>query len=66
MSTEQSAGLGDRPSRNAQEARQMGRTRFTLYGQELLEKTVTQSGKGGRVYLPLAWLGKNVKIIRLS
>lgn len=40
--------------------------KFTIYGEEMLQKEVTWSGKSGRVYVPLGWLGKNVKIIRLD
>ena len=38
--------------------------KFEVYGQEMFEKTVTQSGNSGRVYLPPAWIGCRVKIIR--
>jgi len=31
-----------------------------------MEKQVSASGKSGRVYLPLEWLGKNIKIIRVD
>lgn len=57
---------GPGPNDSADLARRLGKTRFTIYGQEVLEKTVRRSGKGGRVYLPLAWLGKHVKIIRMN
>jgi len=40
--------------------------KFEVFGEEILEKTVSKSGKSGRVYLPLVWLGKNVKVIRLN
>ncbi len=41
-------------------------TKFGLYGDEMIEKEVKQSGNSGRVYLPLDWLGKHVKIIRID
>lgn len=41
-------------------------TKFEVYGEEMVEKTVTKSGKSGRVYLPAEWLGKRVKVIRLT
>jgi len=42
------------------------KTKCEVFGEEILEKTVTKSGKSGRVYLPLEWLGKTVKVIRLN
>ena len=44
----------------------LGLTKFELYGQEMIEKSVTRSGKSGRVYVPLEWLGKSIKIIRVD
>jgi len=43
-----------------------GLTKFELYGQEMIEKSVARSGKSGRVYVPLEWLGKSIKIIRVD
>lgn len=37
-----------------------------LEGYEVMEKEVKQSGNSGRVYLPNAWVGTRVKIIRLE
>lgn len=42
------------------------RIKFEVYGEEVLEKQVAGSGRVGRVYLPLEWLGKKVKIIRMD
>lgn len=42
------------------------KTKFGLYGDEMIEKEVKQSGNSGRVYLPLEWVGKHVKIIRID
>ncbi len=39
--------------------------KIVVYGEEVIEKTVTLSGGCGRVYLPREWLGKSVKIILL-
>lgn len=44
---------------------QRDKIKIVVYGEELIEKTVTLSGACGRVYLPREWLGKSVKIIRL-
>ncbi len=38
-------------------------TKIQLTGFEMLEKKVTKSGNSGRVYVPIEWLGKRVKII---
>lgn len=38
-------------------------TKIELTGFEMLEKQVNKSGNSGRVYLPVEWVGKKVKII---
>ena len=46
-----------------------GRTtlsKFEVYGQEMIEKSVKAAGNSGRVYLPPDWVGKSVKIIRID
>jgi putative transposon-encoded protein len=40
--------------------------KFEVYGEEMIEKEVKQSGNSGRVYLPPEWVGKHVKIIRIE
>lgn len=35
-------------------------------GYEMLEKEVNKSGNSGRVYVPIDWVGKRVKIILLG
>jgi hypothetical protein len=42
------------------------RTKFGVFGEEMIEKQVKPSGNSGRVYLPLNWVGKHVKIIRID
>ena len=42
------------------------KTKFEVYGEEMIEKEVKQSGNSGRVYLPPDWVGKHVKIIRIE
>jgi putative transposon-encoded protein len=42
------------------------KVKFEVYGEEMLEKAVKQSGNSGRVYLPPEWIGKHVKIIRID
>jgi len=42
------------------------RSKFEVYGEEMIEKEVKQSGNSGRVYLPPEWVGKRVKIIRID
>jgi putative transposon-encoded protein len=42
------------------------KTKFEVYGEEMIEKEVKQSGNSGRVYLPPEWVGKHVKIIRIE
>ncbi|MCB2192242.1 MAG: DUF2080 family transposase-associated protein [Deltaproteobacteria bacterium] len=43
-----------------------GRVKFEVYGEELVEKEVHQTGNTGRVYLPQGWIGKRVKIILVN
>jgi len=40
--------------------------KISLTGFEMLEKQVNKSGNSGRVYVPLEWTGKRVKIILLE
>jgi hypothetical protein len=42
------------------------KAKFEIFGEEMLEKKVKQSGNTGRVYLPPCWAGKRVKIIRID
>jgi putative transposon-encoded protein len=49
------------PSMNIQ-----NKSKFEVYGEEMIEKEVKQSGNSGRVYLPPEWVGKRVKIIRID
>ena len=42
------------------------RSKFGIFGKELIEKEVKKSGNSGRVYLPLNWVGKRVRIIRID
>ncbi len=42
------------------------RTRFAIFGEEIIEKEVRPSGNSGRIYLPLDWVGKHVKVIRID
>jgi len=41
-------------------------TKIRLTGFEMLEKQVNKSGNSGRVYLPVEWIGKRVKVILLE
>ena len=43
-----------------------GKVRFEVYGEEMIEKEVKQSGNSGRIYLPPDWVGVCVKIIRVE
>ena len=44
----------------------MKETKIRLTGFEMLEKQVNKSGNSGRVYVPVEWIGKKVKIILLE
>lgn len=56
----------DTQSERDMELLQRGSVRFEVFGSEVLEKQVRQSGNSGRIYLPPTWVGKKVKIIRLD
>ncbi|MFH1059717.1 MAG: DUF2080 family transposase-associated protein [Pseudomonadota bacterium] len=51
---------------SAAEGNPRRKAKFEVYGEEMIEKEVKQSGNSGRVYLPPEWVGKNVKIIRID
>ncbi len=42
------------------------KAKFGLFGVEMIEKEVKPSGNSGRVYLPLDWVDKHIKIIRID
>ena len=42
------------------------KAKFGVFGEEMIEKEVKPAGNSGRVYLPLDWVGKHVKIIRID
>ena len=37
--------------------------KIELSGFEMLEKQVNKSGNSGRIYVPVEWIGKRVKVI---
>lgn len=39
---------------------------FEIYGEEMIDKEVRQSGGSGRIYLPPDWVNRHVKIIRID
>jgi len=41
-------------------------TKIQLSGFEMLEKQANKSGNSGRVYVPIEWIGKKVKVILLE
>lgn len=42
------------------------KAKFRVSGEEMIEKEVKPSGNTGRIYLPLDWVGKHVKIVRID
>ncbi len=57
-----------KPKKEKTEASEIGqgKVKLEVYGEEMVEKVVRQSGNSGRVYLPPDWVGCRVKIIRLN
>jgi putative transposon-encoded protein len=44
----------------------MKETKIQLTGFEMLEKQVNKSGNSGRVYVPVEWISKRVKVVLLE
>jgi putative transposon-encoded protein len=44
----------------------MKETKIQLTGFEMLEKQVNKSGNSGRIYVPVEWIGKRVKVVLLE
>ena len=42
------------------------KVKLEIFAEEVLDKIVTQSGNSGRIYLPPAWIGHRVKIVRTA
>lgn len=59
MGLKEIAGRPEDPGRSQ-------KAKFGLFGVEMIEKEVKPRGNTGRVYLPLDWVGKLVKIIRVD
>jgi len=53
-------------SRKSQGSINTRKTKFEVFGEEIIEKEVKPSGNSGRVYLPLDWVGQHIKIIRID
>jgi putative transposon-encoded protein len=53
---------GTKPAAPAQPLK----AKFTIFGEEMIGKEVKPGGNAGRVYLPLNWVGKRIKIIRVD
>jgi len=51
---------------NLSSEKDVGRSKFIVYGEEMLERVVKLSGNSGRIYLPPNWVGYRVKIIRVK
>ena len=52
--------------RKPQDSGTTRKTKFEVFGEEMIEKEVKPSGNSGRVYLPLDWVGMHIKIIRID
>lgn len=42
------------------------KVKFAVFGEEMIEKEVKLSGNSGRIYLPPAWIGHRVKIVKID
>jgi|APMed6443717190_1056831.scaffolds.fasta_scaffold511920_2 putative transposon-encoded protein len=58
--------LTDVKKRVRKPKKKLSRTeKFEIYGDVLIEKTVMPNGRAGRIYLPMEWIGKKVKIVKI-
>lgn len=39
---------------------------YQIKGYEVIIKTVTEAGTSGKIYLPVSWVGKKVKVVRVE
>jgi hypothetical protein len=39
---------------------------YSIRGYEIVVKTVARSGRAGRIYLPVKWVDKTVKVVRVD
>lgn len=53
-------------SRNPAKSPRPPMVKFRIFGEEMIEKEVKPSGNSGRIYLPLDWVGKHIKVIRID
>ena len=53
-------------SNKSNKSGEFSKAKFGVFGEEMIEKEVKPAGNSGRVYLPLDWVGKHVKIIRVD
>lgn len=66
MFTEESTVVYKEEEKEASSDLPPGKVKFVVFGEEMVEKLVKQSGNSGRVYLPPDWVGHKVKIIRID
>lgn len=66
MSAQKKERISRHPATSETKGYKAFRVKFEVFGEEMLEKEVKQSGNSGRVYLPPEWVGKQVKIIRID
>jgi putative transposon-encoded protein len=59
-------GKKEKNEQNTTVETDLGKVKFEVYGEEMVEKIVKLSGNSGRVYLPPDWVGSRVKIIRVD
>ena len=66
MATLKKEPIPTEPMNKVEEDHKSLKAKFEVFGEEMIEKEVKQSGNSGRVYLPPEWVGKHVKIIRMD
>jgi hypothetical protein len=58
--------VADEIRRKTNDPENLSRAKFRVFGEEMIEKEVKPAGNTGRIYLPMDWVGKHVKIIRID
>ena len=66
MTAQKKERISRKPASPEAKGNRTFRVKFEVFGEEMIEKEVKQSGNSGRVYLPPEWVGKHVKIIRID
>jgi putative transposon-encoded protein len=66
MISQKKEKISREPASKERKGYKPSKVKFEVFGEEMIEKEVKQSGNSGRVCLPPEWVGRQVKIIRID